>query len=126
MKVYHDDGDGITDRSVKYLKQLLEDSIFTPLSLCVMYDREFSFELKGMMQWKDLRQITGTDKSEPCVILLSGCNCGYGGEGPHGTLECLKLLGNFTFIDQNVILSEKHVHIDFQCLTVTTGQASGR
>ena len=31
--------------------------------------------------------------SRGSTILISGVSAGYGGEGPHGTLECLKLLG---------------------------------
>ena len=81
LKVYHDDGGGVTQRSLEYWKMLRppewrihqvtcrQSGIFTTEVVC--FDKEHNL----------------------IVVLLSGMNVGYGGEGPHGLLTLLESCG---------------------------------
>ncbi len=76
---YKDEGHGITAKSLEFWDQhkLLIGEVthiagsFEPLEL------EYNLKIYGLY---------GT-------ILLSGCTCGYGGEGPNGTRKILEELG---------------------------------
>lgn len=46
----------------------------------------------GEILWLDIPGLVLVD-SKGKQMWLSGCNCGYGGTGPHGTAEILKLCG---------------------------------
>jgi hypothetical protein len=54
--------------------------------------------------------VTGTKG----IILLSGCNCGYGGEGPNGTAKILAELG---VPIESARLAMTHQHIHFNVIT---------
>ena len=81
LKVYYDDGGGVTQRSLEFWKLLRVPSwkihqvtckntgIFTTEVVC--FDRQHNL----------------------IVVLLSGLNCGYGGEGPHGLITLLEDCG---------------------------------
>lgn len=89
--ILKDDGHGITDNSIEFwhankdkIGELLTvDVTAKPLlveqrtSDGATYEVEYNFRAIGM---------TGS-------ILLSGCNCGYGGTGPNGTARILAELG---------------------------------
>ena len=45
------------------------------------------------------------------AILLSGCNCGYGGEGPNGTAKILAELG-LTLEEARKAMYRKNIHYD--------------
>ena len=75
-KVYHDQGGGVTRVSLDYFHRLYR-RLGKICRVSIDQHRVFSMEIRG---------VDG-------VMLLSGCNCGYGGEGPHGTFEVLKELG---------------------------------
>lgn len=40
-----------------------------------------------------LKFFSGSNVKEPEEIWVSCCNAGYPGTGPHGTLECLRMMG---------------------------------
>ena len=40
-----------------------------------------------------LKFFSGLNVKEPEEIWVSCCNAGYSGTGPHGTLECLRMMG---------------------------------
>jgi hypothetical protein len=54
--------------------------------------------------------VTGTKG----IILLSGCNCGYGGTGPNGTAKILAELG---VPIESARLAMTHQHIHFNIIT---------
>jgi hypothetical protein len=57
--------------------------------------------------------VTGTQGT----ILLSGCNCGYGGEGPNGTAKILAELG-LTINQARAVMWQKRIHFDVRTGTV--------
>lgn len=75
-KIYHDDGGGVTQRSLDYFKHNIL-KIGRIIQINVDQDREFSMEILGTKG----------------IMLLSGCNCSYTGTGPHGTEKILRALG---------------------------------
>jgi len=93
--VLHDDGGGVTARSLAYFRRNGQ-RLGRVLEVIIDRDRLFSMEIHG---------------SEG-LMLLSGCNCGYGGEGPNGNLEILKALGVEGVED--MIFHERHVKIDLR------------
>ena len=75
-RVWQDGGHGITNKSLRYFDSL-KGKLGAIHKIHIDGDRQMSMEIEA---------ING-------VVLLSGVNCGYGGEGPHGTLTLLKKLG---------------------------------
>ena len=81
IKVYHDEGGGITQLSLDYWRDIVQSDwrvhqvtckqsgIFTTEVVCFDSDHNL------------------------IVVLLSGMNCGYAGEGPHGLLTLLEECG---------------------------------
>ena len=90
--IHKDDGGGITERSLSFWKQK-KDYIGRVVKVeahqdCLYREKQYSGPgIEHFLEW-NLR-ITGSKGS----ILLSGCNCGYGGEGPNGTRRILMELG---------------------------------
>ena len=126
MKVFHDDGEGSTDKSVEFFEKLLpelRERGFSPIELRLDFGRLYSFELLCVLRRDPATP--GTLDTEVCVILLTGVNCGYGGTGPDGTVRILALLNGadihhgqyLTKVDeglQEAVRSERHLHIDFR------------
>lgn len=93
--VLHDKGAGVTKLSLQYFKKHVH-RLGQVFEVNIDQDRAFHMEIKGTSG----------------VMLLSGCNCGYGGEGPHGSVEILKLLGvkGVEFL----VFGERHVKVDLR------------
>ena len=104
MKVYHDGGGGITDISkehfAKHAKQI------EPLEVNISRNGPFSFQLYGI------------DKvsRNAVAILESGFNCGYGGDGPHGSAWALEQLG-CDHVLATTVFARKSVFINFRGTT---------
>ena len=85
MTIYTDEGGGITDASLKLFKSLkgkLGELAWMHINRCDDNNAPlFSLEVHGY---------EGT-------VLLSGCNCGYGGTGPHGSAQILRWI-----VEENV------------------------
>jgi hypothetical protein len=96
-KVYHDGGAGATQHSIEYFKKL-KGKLGRIVEIRVSTDRDFTMEIFSDAGW----------------VLLSGCNCGYGGTGPHGTIEILRLLGfqNGGSDYEREVFTERNVKID--------------
>lgn len=89
MKIYAEEEHGITQQSLAFFnghKHELGDIL----------------EVQMIKYWDDLRNELTGDGWEPlpmrikgtkAEIHLSGCNSGYGGEGPNGSVKVLKALG---------------------------------
>jgi len=104
-----DNGHGITKESLKFWQDN-KDKIGLPIRL------EASFE--GLVT--ENREESGVTYpvEYTCIIhgyegtiLLSGCNCGYLGTGPHGTAKILIELG----LDKNKaerVIGQKTIHYD--------------
>lgn len=83
-RIYNDGGYGVTKHSLIFFQKHLADiGDIQEVLVKNSYDKKedkwnlFTMKIKG----------------EKGVIYLSGCNCGYGGEGPHGTYEIIKKIG---------------------------------
>ena len=70
------DGSGTTFKSVEFFRQFQYD-LGTPQSAQCSKQEGGYLKVKG-------------DRAE---MELTGCTCGYGGEGPRGTAEVLQMLG---------------------------------
>jgi len=88
-RIFKDDGHGVTDLSLKFFREV-KGNIGT------IIEAEASQEPLRTERDKD-GYLTEYNlilaDSEGNEIWLSGCNCGYGGTGPHGTFEILKEVG---------------------------------
>ena len=92
---YYDDGGGITVRSLEFWHEnkhrigevLSLEASLEPLRTADGELRTTMTDLTGFEEWNV--EIKGENGS----IFLSGCNCGYGGEGPNGTAKILAELG---------------------------------
>jgi hypothetical protein len=101
--VYHDDCAGATERSVEYFRGAWSrfKRISKPVEIAIDADRSFSFEL-FMIQ-----------EGRPAWILVSGCNCGYRGTGPRGSLTVLReIFGEIPREVEDAVLGKKHVRVD--------------
>ena len=74
--VYSDKGYGVTSESIEYL-ETLKGKLGSIRNINIDQNREMSMEIV----------------CEGGLVLLSGCNCGYGGTGPHGSVKVLEVLG---------------------------------
>jgi hypothetical protein len=88
MKTYKDDGGGITERSLAFWRYNIDNIGHAPFIIEASYEPVAWDYLDNVMIEYNL-SIAG---SKGCV-LLSGCNCGYGGEGPNGTRQILEYYG---------------------------------
>ena len=95
--VLHDGGGGVTQLSLEYFKKHAH-RLGRIFEINLNQDALFSMEIQG---------------SEG-VMLLSGCNCGYGGEGPHGTMQILDLLGLNHPDWSRKVFSKRHVKLDLR------------
>jgi hypothetical protein len=112
LKFYYDNGGGVTRKSLEYWKQekhrigavLKVEAAFEPLEkVPATYNGDGAFN-SVIHYTKDYNvQITGTDG----VIMLSGCNSGYGGEGPNGTRAILEELG-ISHEEAVSLMTQKH------------------
>jgi len=89
---YKDNGYGITQNSLDYWhenKHLIGDVKYLACSFNpLLVDTEITKD-SIISPLEYTLKIVGTNG----VIFLSGCNCGYGGEGPNGTRKILEELG---------------------------------
>ncbi len=87
-----DEGHGITVKSLKFWRenkhQLGKVHHVTAATLA-LERRPITTEENRIIMADYHVEITGTDGA----MLLSGCGCGYGGEGPNGTKSILVELG---------------------------------
>ena len=81
VKVYHDDGDGVTEVSLDYFKTL-KGKLGVIDSISIDADRLFTMEI---------RSHTVRDY-EVIITLLSGVSCGYRGTGPTGSQRIIEML----------------------------------
>lgn len=81
--IWHDDGYGITQTSLAFFRERRE-CIGSIVGVTMLADPS---EDGGWTTYPF--RIIGEDAE----IWLSGCNSGYGGEGPHGSITILKELG---------------------------------
>ena len=94
--IFHDEGFGATQSSIKYFESL-KGMLGQIIEINVSGNRHFTFELQCSAGF----------------VLLSGCNCGYGGTGPHGTVQILQLLGFKDYKNyEEQIFGENEVKID--------------
>lgn len=91
-KVWTDEGAGVTDESLKVWKSC-KGKLGRIWHIIIKQHTppEFNMEIYA----------------DHGFVLLSGCNCGYGGTGPHGTLEIFNDLGILGM--QDVIFSNSEV-----------------
>jgi len=113
--IIKDEGHGITEKSLEFW-QVSKHRLGNILAVVVTakpllveqrkdcgitYDVEYNFTAQGTAG----------------VIYLSGCNCGYGGEGPNGTAKILAELGLPFVAARAAVLSQK-VEFDLQTDTL--------
>jgi len=91
--IYHDKGYGVTEESIKFFKKL-KGKLGRVLDISIDQHREFSMEIKG----------------SNFLVLLSGVNCGYGGTGPHGSLEIFEMIG--VKVAPEYVFENAHVYVD--------------
>ena len=109
MNLYQDDGGGITVKSLKFWDQ--HKKLIGKVNQ-IEADRDYiECERKpmtggGWLQKDYSVRITGNKGT----ILLSGCNCGYGGEGPNGTRQILEELGLTNEQARNLMI-RKHIDL---------------
>lgn len=84
---YLDDGGGVTQTSIKFFCQ--NKNKIGDVRIVMASKDGLASENKSGYQVNYTCVIIGSDGS----IYLSGCNCGYGGEGPNGTAKILAQLG---------------------------------
>ena len=95
--IFTDDGGGMTQRTLEYF-DTLKGNLGRIIEIHIDSDRNFSWEIFCDAGW----------------VLLSGVSSGYGGEGPHGSLKILDLLG-FKKSDEEIlkkIFTDEHIKID--------------
>ena len=96
-KTFTDGGHGVTEESIKYFKTL-RGKLGEIIQINLDSDREYVMEINCSVG----------------IVLLSGCNCGYGGTGPHGTLKILEMIGLDSEDYRQKIFSHDHVKIDLR------------
>jgi len=96
--ILHDNGYGITETSIQFFNKHRK-LIGKVIRVSINKERVFAMEISGSNG----------------VILLSGCTCGYGGTGPHGSIRILKSINpNFSREDEAKVLCLNHVSFIFQ------------
>ena len=93
-RVWQDGGHGLTNKSLRYFDSL-KGKLGQIQMISIDNDRHMAMEIKS---------ING-------VALLSGVGSGYGGEGPHGTLEIFNQLGIASDVLKAKVLNNRLVHI---------------
>jgi len=82
LKIYHDGGDGITQASLEYWKEIKDPKWRIHQVTCSKDSGIFNTEIDCF-----------DDDYNLIVVMLSGLSCGYGGTGPHGLETLLKDIG---------------------------------
>ena len=93
-RVWQDGGHGLTQKSLRYFDSL-KDKLGQLQMIHIDEDRRMSMEIVSMNG----------------VALLSGVGCGYGGEGPTGTLTILDKLGINNDVIKSLVISNRSVSI---------------
>lgn len=91
-KLYKDRGARVTQLSLKYFEK-------NKNKLGKIWKIEVGFEPIRKTAKRNYNMVLKGTKGE---MWLSGCNCGYGGEGPHGTAKILEF-----FIDKELFGKQK-------------------
>mgnify|MGYP001558152792 CR=1 FL=1 len=92
MAIYKDTGHGVTIQSLMEFDKIrpilgrivAADAGLEPLKTEARKESDIEYTVEYNLILKDDR---GNE------VWLSGCNCGYGGTGPHGTYELLQKVG---------------------------------
>jgi hypothetical protein len=130
--IFYDDGSGTTERTLDWVIDFLKNhrGYFKPRFACIENDPAITYNLRIE---GDFRTLVTDDKgertqTEPIQVLLSGCSCGYIGEGTSGTLAVLNYLVDKNFNHRNVgrdyymneypefreiVFQANHVHFNF-------------
>ena len=106
MKVFHDGGDGITEISRKHFARHFKK--LSPVELIVRKHGNFTFELYG------IEKVGKTSEPQSIILLESGFNCGYGGEGPRGTMWALEQLGMGKQETERIVPMFSLIIVDFR------------
>ncbi len=119
-----DEGHGVTRKSLAFWQ---ENKHLIGKVICIEGDREGLYkeerESGGIPYTVDYTLLIFGTRG---AILLSGCNCGYGGEGPNGTAKILHELGS-TMDDAHRTMCYKQFHFSAtthdveDCLIVAPG-----
>ena len=91
-RVWQDGGHGITNKSLRYFDSL-KGKLGRITNIHISFERQMSMEID----------------CEHGIVLLSGVNCGYGGEGPQGSIEILKRLGVDEAFTKKTITSQRTI-----------------
>lgn len=83
-KIYRDNGSGVTEESLRFWRNVKRKVGKVKLLIC---------EEKWDEENRSWREYNTRIVGENGEVWLSGLNCGYGGEGPHGLLRLLVELG---------------------------------
>ena len=105
--ILKDGGDGITDKSLKFWnenKSKLGKISHVEVSAEGWIDRD-GYEYPVEYEYNCM--IVGKD----ATMLLSGCNCGYFGQGPHGTAKILTELG-LNKSEAERVIGQQTIHYD--------------
>ena len=87
VKVYHDDGDGVTEVSLDYFKTL-KGKLGVIDSISIDADRLFTMEIRSHTKKFEYHE----KDYEVIITLLSGVSCGYRGTGPRGSQRIIEML----------------------------------
>ena len=108
-----------TERAVEALKSLIKINMISPelYNVCeVHYDiekglDENTYPVVFIGEYPFLPQ-----HLTPPVIKMSGVTAGYGGEGPHGTLEALELMGFNVdpYVRANILSHPKNMVVNYR------------
>jgi len=114
LHIYRDEGHGITRTSLAFWDQnkhqvgrimrVVVADVIERVTSPAGYASEYSMIIYGS---------TG-------MIILSGCNCGYGGEGPNGTAKILVELG-MSVDEARRMMYEKRIDYRLGCLPKPVG-----
>ena len=99
-RIYHDEGAGVTAESIKFFKRL-KGKFGTVLDIHINQNRQYTMEIVGTHS----------------ICLLSGVNCGYGGTGPHGTLQILEMIG--VKVAEDYIFENTECHMNLHNKVIT-------
>ena len=137
--IYFDKGEGNTEHSIEFFRSWLKNNpMFKPQWACIGQNEGiYNFRIQGdlaipvsvapgvIVDDPDALKPT----YEPVTVALSGCSCGYGGEGPHGTLAVLNYLmdknfdhrrtgpGHYLNEDpelRNAVFTHHHIHVSLE------------
>ena len=96
-----------TEASVQELERLIKIGIIHPEKLNkaeICYNCLLGLPLDPRLLDHYPLQVTGAEEA----VYIGSVSAGYGGEGPHGTIKCLKLLGfNLSSEDEDSILTKQ-------------------